>query len=135
MAATSRSDERIRLVATGISAARMGVGVLAILAPGLLRRVMSLPAEHDSPSLEMISRLFGVREVAVGAQAIGAIQSSPRQPNVYALNAAVDAGDAAMMLITAARGGGARRAAIGGFLTAVPVVGAWLWLRRASLDD
>jgi hypothetical protein len=50
MAAGSLSDERIRLVATGISAARIGVGVLAIVQPGLLRRVMSLPRSTTAPA-------------------------------------------------------------------------------------
>jgi hypothetical protein len=135
MADGTLPEERIKLVATGISAARIGVGVVAVAAPGLLRRVMGLPASHGSASTDMMTRLFGIREVAVGVHVVGAVRSSGRQPDVYALNAAVDGGDALVMLVTAVKGGGARRAAIGGLLTAIPVVGTWLWLRRASLES
>lgn len=134
MAAKSLSDERIRAIATGVSAARIGLGAGAVLAPSLVRRLMGLPADQDNASLGMMTRLFGVREIAVGAQLIAAIQASPRQPNLYALNASVDAGDAAVSVMSAIRGGGARRGAIGAMLAAVPVAGTWLWLRRASLE-
>lgn len=126
------SEERIRRLATGISAGRVGAGMIALASPRLLRRVMGLPASHHSASTDMVTRLFGVREVAVGAHAISAVRKSARQPGLYALNAAVDGGDAVVMLVTAIGGGGARRAAVGGLLTALPVVGAWLCLRRAS---
>ncbi|MFY9616073.1 MAG: hypothetical protein WAT58_11805 [Candidatus Dormiibacterota bacterium] len=132
MPAPALSDDRIKTIATGISAARVGVGAIAIVTPGVLRRVMGLPASHHSASLDVFTRLFGVREIAVGMHAMAAVQSSPRQPDVYAYNALVDGADAAVMLVTAIRGGGARRAAIGGFFTAVPVVATWLWLRQAT---
>jgi hypothetical protein len=132
MAVPPLTDDGIRKIATGISAARVGVGAIAILAPGILRRVMGLPASHASASLEMFSRLFGVREIAVGMHSIAAVQSSPRQPDVYAHNALVDGADTAVMLVTAIKGRGARRAAVGGFLTGVPVVATWLWLRQEA---
>ncbi|MDP9326290.1 MAG: hypothetical protein M3O87_07115 [Candidatus Dormibacteraeota bacterium] len=132
MAAPALTDDRISKIATGISVARVGVGAIAIIAPGVLRRVMGSPASHDSASLDMFSRLFGVREIAVGMHSIAAVQSSPRKPDVYAHNALVDGADAAVMLVTAIKGGGARRAAIGGFFTAVPVVATWLWLRQEA---
>jgi uncharacterized protein YjeT (DUF2065 family) len=134
VAAGSTSDDRIRTIATGLSMGRILIGIVAILAPGLARRVMSLPAQQDNASVRMVTWLFGVREIAVGMHVVATVQESPRQPHVYAHNAAVDAGDAAVMLITLARGGGVRRPAVGSLAVAVPVVATWLWLRQESLS-
>jgi hypothetical protein len=130
----SLSNDRIRNIAIGMSAGRVLIGIISILAPGLARRVMRLPAEQDNASVRMMTRLFGVREVAVGMHAVASVQESPRKPHLYTQNATVDAGDAAVLLIALAKGGGVRRAAVGSLAIAVPVVATWLWLRQESMS-
>jgi hypothetical protein len=124
------SDDTIRRVAGLISLGRVGIGLVSVLTPGLARKLLGV--KDDGPGIRMVARLFGVREVAVGAHTLMEVQQQPRQPRIYAMNAAVDAGDAGVMLITLAGGKGMRRAAASSLFIAVPVVATWLWLRRAS---
>jgi hypothetical protein len=125
-------ESRIRLVAITISGGRVAIGIATVLVPGIALRMMGLPRDHDNASARMMARLFGVREIALGAAVIAMVQSTPRQPKLYALNAGVDAGDAAVLGLSLAGGNGVSRAALGSMAVAVPVTATWLWLRRLS---
>jgi len=123
---------RMQRVATAMSGARAAVGVAAIASPGLTSALMGFPKGHDTATARMIGRLFGIREIALGAYTAAQVQADPVRPDVYLLNAAVDMGDAAVCALTLLGRRGVGRAAAGSFALAVPFAAAFLWLRGAS---
>ena len=111
---------------------RAGVGLGAILAPGVMTRVFGFPPEHDNASTRMVARLFGLREVAMAGLTL-ALDPDPSQRGiVYRANAALDGADAAAALLTLIARKGIGRAALGAFLIALPQTAGWLYLARAE---
>jgi hypothetical protein len=125
----AQDHDRMRSVATAMSAARMGIGVSALLAPGLASRVLGFPRQHDNPTSRLVGRLFAVREIALGAYTAAHVQNDPVRPELYLLNAAVDGGDAVACTLSLLGRRGVGRAAAGSLALAVPFAATFLWLR------
>jgi hypothetical protein len=58
---------------TGLAAFRIAIGAASWLAPGPIARLYGLPEDRVTPELEYMTRVFGVRAVALG---VGYLASS-----------------------------------------------------------
>lgn len=85
---------------TGLSLGRIAIGVGSIVAPAPTARVFGLrPAEN--PQLPYFARMFGVREIALGALTLMATGDVRR--TLVRAGVAVDGGDAVTGIIGLAR--------------------------------
>lgn len=55
-----------RKAMAALAAVRVGLGVVAWVAPGRTNRAFGVPPEQDSAALDYMHRVFGVRAVALG---------------------------------------------------------------------
>lgn len=99
---------------TGLSLGRIALGVLSLLSPGLAAKLFLLDGPAN-PQLPFMTRLFGAREVALGAATLAARGSAQR--NLVVAGIAVDAADAATGVVGVRRGEVGKVA--GGGLTAI----------------
>lgn len=76
----------------GLAVGRILIGLVSLVSPTLAGRLFLLDPERN-PQMEYISRLFGSREIALGAAALATSGSSLR--NVVVAGVAIDAADAA----------------------------------------
>jgi len=103
---------------TGLSLGRIAIGAAALSSPTLTTRLLRLDGAAN-PQLPYLLRMFGSREVALGAVTLLAPAAARR--NVVAAGIAVDLADA-VAGVMAARDGHVTRPT-GAFLTA-PALGA-----------
>jgi hypothetical protein len=68
------NSERERATRLGI--ARMCVGG-TLMIPPLALRVFGVPKEQDTPSVRPLARLFGIRNIALGAWCLLALDQAP----------------------------------------------------------
>ncbi len=76
---------------TGLAVGRLAVGLTALARPDLAARALGMDAA--APGLRPVSRLFGTREVALGALTLAA--RGPARRRLVLAGIAVDAADAA----------------------------------------
>jgi hypothetical protein len=126
---TAADEARMRKLAMGLSMARAGFGVAAMLAPGISARIMGFPRDQDNATARLIGRLFAVREIALAGLTCALVQRSVVQPDLYMANATVDIGDLTVCGLTFIGRRGIPRASLGSAVTATPFVAGWLWLR------
>jgi len=103
---------------TGLSLGRIAIGAAALTSPALTTRLFRLDRAAN-PQLPYMLRMFGSREVALGAVTLLAPPAARR--NVVAAGIAVDLADAVAGVL-AARDGQVTKAG-GAFLTG-PAIGA-----------
>lgn len=77
---------------TGLSLGRIVIGILALASPALAGKLFRLDTESN-PQLSYLSRMFGSREIAVGALTLAASGSTRR--NLVLAGIAIDGADAA----------------------------------------
>jgi hypothetical protein len=85
---------------TGLSLGRIAIGVGSIASPSLTARVFGLSPD-DNPQLGYFARMFGVREIALGALTL--LAKGPSRRAMVLAGIAVDGGDAATGAIGLAR--------------------------------
>jgi hypothetical protein len=114
--------------ATRIGIARICVGGSMLLTTGLARRFFGIPAAQDNGGgLRLAARLFGIRNVVLGTWALLARdQGLDERRLCYRLNAAVDAGDLAVLAWAGVRGEGLLQPALMGGVLGGSAVIAWL---------
>jgi hypothetical protein len=103
---------------------RIGAGVGAWLAPGLSTRVAFRGAQ-DSAAVPLLLRLFGARDIAMGAGYLSA--DAREQDRWLKIGIAVDAADAVAALLAGRSGRLQKSAAAPIVLTAVAAVAAASW--------
>lgn len=103
---------------TGLSWGRIVIGAVALASPPVAGRLFRLDTAGN-PQLPYLSRMFGSREIVLGAATLLARGATRR--NLVAAGIAVDAADAVAGVL-AARDGSVSKST-GGFLTA-PAVAA-----------
>jgi hypothetical protein len=108
-----------------MAAGRVLIGAAALLAPGPTSRLLGFPAEQDSASARLMGRLFGVRDVALGALVWKARNDPAFARFSYRLNACVDAGDAASMAVAVIGRQGIDRAALASSVPALSAMVGW----------
>lgn len=96
---------------TGLALGRIAIGAVAVGSPALTGRILRLDSANN-PQLPYLTRLFGSREIALGALTLLALGSTRRSTVLAGI--LVDAADAAAGVL----------AARGGYVT--PVTGALL---------
>lgn len=96
---------------TGLALGRIAIGAVAVGSPALTGRIFRLDSANN-PQLPYLTRLFGSREIALGALTLLALGSTRRSTVIAGI--LVDAADAATGVL----------AARGGYVT--PVTGALL---------
>jgi hypothetical protein len=95
------------------------------LAPTLGGRIFGVPSEQINPAARFIARLFGVRQLVLGAWALSVRDAEPAaQKLCVQLNMAVDAADLAVVVPYLLRRD-LRRAALMSALLAVSAVSGW----------
>jgi hypothetical protein len=102
---------------TGLANARIGLGVLALFAPGLASRVFGL--DTSQRQLTYMFRMFGSREIALGAATLAA-PAQLRQKIVCA-GVAVDAADAIAGALAGRSGAVSQRTSV---MLALPALAA-----------
>jgi hypothetical protein len=119
-----KKDQREKAVnAIGIS--RMAVGAGAWLTPNLSGRIFGLDPEGN-PQLPYVGRLFGARDVALGA---GALRSPRKNKDAWLVaGIACDVADVAAGVLAGARGQLPPAAAALVTATAATFAGAGNWL-------
>lgn len=106
---------------TGLSLGRIAIGTVSLLSPTLAARLFLLDV-GSNPQLGFMTRLFGAREVALGAVTLAASGSTRR--NLVIAGIAVDGADAATGMVSA-RDGEVGKVAGGGLAAiALGAVGA-----------
>ncbi|HEY9563789.1 MAG TPA: hypothetical protein VIR30_08470 [Nocardioides sp.] len=75
---------------TGLNIGRLVLGVLALLSPRLLGSATRLDTANQ-PQLGYLARMFGSREIALGAVTL--VSSGAARRNLVAIGVAVDAAD------------------------------------------
>jgi glycerol kinase len=103
---------------SGLALGRVAIGVGAIASPGLAMKMFRLDTETN-PQLAYMSRMFGSREIALGALTLAT--SGKTQRNLILAGIAVDAADAAAGQLAAREGTVSKTT--GTFLT-LPALGA-----------
>lgn len=123
MLGSSSESERV----TRAAGARIAIGALLLLAPGLGRRVFGIPDNQDNGSLRLLARLFGVRNVVLGTWALMARDQEAEQRRVcYQLNAVVDGVDVVALAVAGITGEGLVQAAIMGSVLGTSELLAWV---------
>jgi hypothetical protein len=120
-----------RLVAIGLAAGRVGIGVGLWLAPGLSAKALGF-GEPDGPTLA-VGRIAATRDLVLGALQLAALNDRERLARISGAVAACDAGDT-LTFALALRDPATRTAGVRGIgaAFAATVAGAWLSRRLAS---
>ncbi len=87
---------------TGLSLGRIGLGIASLVAPSASARLFGIDAVAN-PQLGAINRMFGAREIALGAVTLASRGTLRR--NMVLVGMAVDAADAASAGVEVAGGG------------------------------
>jgi hypothetical protein len=87
-----------RDLAVGLAAARIAIGVVSLLAPGLVGRAMIGP-EGDSGGTRLILRVLGARDLALGIGVLAALDRNAPVRGWLRASAVVDGLDAAGSLL------------------------------------
>ena len=103
---------------TGLSLGRVVIGIVALLSPSLSAKLFRLDGDSN-PQLPYMSRMFGSREVALGALTLAASGTARR--NLVLVGIAVDGADAVAGHL-AGRDGYVSRTT--GTLLTIPALGA-----------
>lgn len=118
--------------ATRIGIARICVGSIVVGAPRQAQRIFGLPKEQDSAAVRLLSRLFGIRNITLGAWAVAVRDRSAKERRLcYQINAAVDAADLVVLAAAGIRRQGLLRPVIMSSILGSSALLAWLDL----LDD
>lgn len=126
----SEVPSSLRVPAIAISAGRIAIGVAVMLAPDTFARVLGYPRSHANPTARVTGGMFGVRELALAAFVFDALDDPVRLRRVSAINAACDAGDAAVAARGLVRGEGIARGAGGTLAAALVATVTWIRVYR-----
>jgi hypothetical protein len=122
-------NEAERSLAVGLAGGRIAIGVSILAAPRLAMRVLGF--DPDDTAALTLSRLAGIRDIALGVEGVAAANSSDqrRERGILIAGTVCDAVDA--MAFSGALRAGHRQAGVFGTLTAASAaaLGAYLTVR------
>lgn len=87
---------------TGLSLGRVVVGIMALVAPSATAKLFGIDAAAN-PQLGLFSRMFGAREIALGAVTL--VSKGALRRNLTAVGIAVDGADVASGVVEIGTGG------------------------------
>jgi len=120
-------------MATRVAQLRLTVGSSALVATGLSRVAFGVSAGHDNPSTRVLGRLFGIRNIVLGAWTLGVRDADVATRRLcYKLNAVVDAVDVGILLWPLLRGEGTARFSLTGASLGAATMLAWIDLLDAA---
>ena len=93
-----------RDLARAVALARTGFGASAILFPRAMARLFFDAEEGRRPASRLLGRLFGIRDVALGAAALRSLSRGEDAREEIRLGMACDLADIAVLLAGGARG-------------------------------
>jgi hypothetical protein len=103
---------------TGLAAGRIAVGLVSFVSPKLAAKLFLLDSKAN-PGLPYMSRMFGSREIALGALTLAS--SGAARVRLIQIGIAIDAGDAFTGVAAASTGATSKKA---GILLALVAAGA-----------
>ncbi len=119
-------------MAVAMTVERVLVGAAAIAAPGPLLTTFGAPAELNNPALRYTTRLFGIRNVALGLQVWGARNDPDRLAQLAGQNAAVELTDMVAGSALLAGDSALRKPAVAVMATSISVAAGFLTLRALA---
>jgi len=123
-------------MATRMGQARMIIGGSALLASGLAMLVFGLPKEHDNASARAVGRLFGIRNIVIGAWTLQNRDADlDTRRRWYTMNALIDAVDVAAFAWPLLRRQGTARLSISSAALGTSAAVAWIDLLDASAGE
>jgi hypothetical protein len=120
----------IRQAALVLARARAVIGLAALFAPGLTNRLW-LGAGASTPQGRALTRMLGVRDVALGVGALTSVKERTQGPEWLGMGALADGVDA---LVSFGVRGAPRRTRLVGIVAAVSALGA-MKLSRDLADE
>lgn len=122
-----------REMATRMAQTRITIGSSALLATGLARVAFGVSAGHDNPSSRALGRLFGIRNIVLGAWILGVRDADVEARRLcYKLNAVVDAVDVGVLLWPLLRRQGTARFSLTAASLGTAATLAWMDLLDVS---
>ena len=118
--------------ATAMVVERIAVGAAAIVAPGPLLTGFGAPADADTPALRYTTRLFGIRNVALGVQVWQARKDPTRLAALSGQNATVELTDLVAGAVVTSTDPQMRRPGVAVMATSLAVASGFLVLRRLA---
>ena len=94
---------------TGLAIGRVAVGTVALVSPSLAAKVFLLDSRAN-PSLPYMTRMFGSREIALGALTLAA--TGEARERLVQVGVAIDAADAFTGISAAASGAVSKKAGV-----------------------
>lgn len=125
----------LRAYSLSLATGRVVIGAAPIVAYEPSMKLLGFPEEHDNPSARLMARLFGVRDIGLGVLVASSQRDRRALRRAFALNIAMDLGDAAMIAAPLIADQGIDRAA--GTSLAFALTGAalwtagWIWIEAA----
>mgnify|MGYP000541219842 CR=1 FL=1 len=116
---------------TGLSLGRIALGIGALAAPGTTARLFGVDPDAN-PQLGIFGRMFGAREIALGAVTLAARGSLRR--NLTVVGIAVDGADAASGVVELA-GGGMPKLQGGALVAVATTIGLLLRTRKGRVRE
>ena len=107
------------------------IGLAPIVAATTSSRMLGFPAAHDNPTARLMGRLFGVRDIGLGAFVVVALGDAPALRHALWINLFMDLGDAVMIAVPLVRRQGIDRAA--GLSLTFALGGATAWVVALAL--
>jgi len=121
-------------MARAFALSRIAVGGAAFAAPKAAARLFAYPSEQDNPTARTMARLFGVRDIALGALVLRYAAEPEIARTLHRVNALVDVGDASAAAIALVRREGIDRAAIVLLAVASSAAATGVYLARNTAD-
>lgn len=109
-----------------LSVARVILGLAPIVAARPSSRLLGFPDAHDNATARLMGRLFGVRDIGLGAIVVMNLGDPLALRKALWLNLAMDLGDALMIAIPLVRRQGIDRAARLSLMFALGGATAWI---------
>ncbi len=92
-------SKQLQAYGYSLGAGRVAIGLAPIVAYGPATRAFGFPAQDDNPSARLMGRLFGVRDVALGALVFASMRDRRSLRRAFLFNLCIDLADAAMIAI------------------------------------
>jgi hypothetical protein len=120
------SPDTLRNLVYAFAIGRTLIGLAPFISAGRTAALLGFPKDHDNASARVMARLFGVRDVGLGALAAWAASDVTKLAFIMPFQAAMDIGDLVSASIPVLKKQGINRGAVMTGLFAICGAAAWL---------